>query len=81
MQFTDPERLVGVLAEGVHDDLVGSGLLGQFKLPFVSGRRQCGDHLSGGGQLHETRLGLGERADQAVCLTVNFIFAVNSFAQ
>ncbi|GAA2662394.1 hypothetical protein [Streptomyces vastus] len=53
MPFADPECLVGVLVESVQDGLVGGGRLGW--IGFVSGRREFGDDLPGGGQVGEAR--------------------------
>ncbi|WP_193241856.1 hypothetical protein [Streptomyces phaeolivaceus] len=73
MQSTDPECLVRVLVEGVHDGLVGGGLFGRIEFTSVAGRRDFGDDLSGGGQLRETRFGLGECAGQVLYLAAEFI--------
>jgi hypothetical protein len=76
VQFTDPERLVRGLVEGVQMALVDSGLLGRIKLAAiarrpspVARRREFGADPSGGGQLRETRFGRDEHAGQVRCLT------------
>ncbi|MGW3513200.1 hypothetical protein [Streptomyces sp. NPDC000994] len=64
MQFADPECLVGVLVEGVHDGLVGGGLFGRIRFGF--GRCEFGDDFPGGGQVRETCFGLGESGGEVL---------------
>lgn len=52
--ITDPERLIGVGAEGVHDGLVGGGQLGRFG--FGPGRGEFRDDLAGRDEFRQTRL-------------------------
>ncbi|WP_411573638.1 hypothetical protein [Streptomyces fradiae] len=58
VQLAGSECPAGVLVEGVHDGLVGGARLGRVRF----GSCRCGlrDDLSGGGQLHELGLGLGQ---------------------
>lgn len=62
-----------VLVEGVHDGPVGGGLFGRIEFASVAGRREFGDDLSGGGQVRETRFGLGECAGQVPYPAAEFI--------
>ncbi|GAA3828090.1 hypothetical protein ACFS5L_02685 [Streptomyces phyllanthi] len=62
MQLAGSELLVGVLAEGVHDGLVGGARLGRFGI--FPGRCEFGDDLLRGGQVRESRFGLGQGGGQ-----------------
>jgi hypothetical protein len=58
VQVTGSKLLVGVLVEGVHDGLVGGADLG-----WIGGgscRSKLRDDLAGGGQVRESRFGLGK---------------------
>ncbi|WP_405954884.1 transposase family protein [Streptomyces phaeochromogenes] len=66
VQLTGSELLVGVLSEGIHDGLVGGVRLGS--IGFASCRCEFGDDLPGGGQVRESRFGLGQRGGQVLDL-------------
>ncbi|BDH07249.1 hypothetical protein HEK131_44760 [Streptomyces seoulensis] len=57
VQLTGSELLAGVLVEGIHDGLVGGVGIGRCGL--TSNRCEFGDDLPGGGQVRESRFGLG----------------------
>ncbi|MFF0220350.1 hypothetical protein [Streptomyces vinaceus] len=66
MQLTRSEDLVGVLVEGVHDGLIGGVRLGL--IGVASSRCEFGDDLGGGGQVRESRFGLGQGGGQVLDL-------------
>ncbi|MFE4721507.1 hypothetical protein ACFRLW_34865 [Streptomyces sp. NPDC056728] len=66
MQLTDPEHLVGVLVEGVHDGLVGGVRLGWIGLG--PGRCEFDDDLPGGSQVRKARFGLGKGGGEVLDL-------------
>lgn len=61
-----------MLAEGVHDGLVGGGRLGRIGLVSGFGRCEFDDHFSGYGQVRETRFGLHECSGQVLALASEF---------
>ncbi|MFF8619325.1 hypothetical protein ACF07K_42985, partial [Streptomyces sp. NPDC015350] len=62
VQLTGSKHLVGVLVEGIHDGLVGGVRLGW--IGVASSGSEFGDDLGGGGQVRESRFGLGQGGGQ-----------------